>query len=102
MVSGLEDQPPTVNKVKEERIKVAINPEYPKQTVMIGFNLTEKARVKLCNLLQRSLDVFAWIPADMTGIPRDRTWKVNPMRIPFQMLSGCIQGVSPNTNGRGG
>ncbi|GJS18652.1 hypothetical protein Tco_0413124 [Tanacetum coccineum] len=71
MVSGPEDhQPPTVNKVKEERIKVAINSEYPEQTVMIGSNLTERARVKMCNLLQRSLDVFAWIPADMTGVPR--------------------------------
>ncbi|GJW94426.1 reverse transcriptase domain-containing protein [Tanacetum coccineum] len=70
MVSGPEDQPPTVNKVKEERIKVAINSEYPEQTVMIGSNLTERARVKMCNLLQQSLDVFAWIPADMTGVPR--------------------------------
>ncbi|GJR30381.1 reverse transcriptase domain-containing protein [Tanacetum coccineum] len=37
---------------------------------MIGSDLTEKARVKLCNLLQRSLDIFAWTPADMTGVPR--------------------------------
>ncbi|GKA52654.1 reverse transcriptase domain-containing protein [Tanacetum coccineum] len=44
MISGPEDQPPTVNKVKEERIKVAINPEHPEQTVMIGSNLTEKTR----------------------------------------------------------
>ncbi|GJR14811.1 hypothetical protein Tco_0797463 [Tanacetum coccineum] len=29
MISGPEDQPPPVNKVKEERIKVAINPEHP-------------------------------------------------------------------------
>ncbi|GJY31572.1 reverse transcriptase domain-containing protein [Tanacetum coccineum] len=70
MVSGPEDQPLPVNKVKEERVKVAINPEHPEQTVMIGSNLTEKARVKMCNLLQRSLDVFAWTPADMTGVPR--------------------------------
>ncbi|GJW01868.1 reverse transcriptase domain-containing protein [Tanacetum coccineum] len=70
MVSGLEDQPFPVNKVKEERVKVAINPEHPEQTVMIGSNLTEKARVKMCNLLQRSLDVFTWTPADMTGVPR--------------------------------
>ncbi|GJV47658.1 hypothetical protein Tco_1437870 [Tanacetum coccineum] len=55
-----EDQPPLINKVKEERIKVAINPEHPEQTVMIGSDLTEKARSKLCNLLQRSLDIFAW------------------------------------------
>ncbi|GJW57918.1 reverse transcriptase domain-containing protein [Tanacetum coccineum] len=56
MVSGPEDQPLPVNKVKEERVKVEINLEHPEQTVMIGSNLTEKARVKLCNLLQRSLD----------------------------------------------
>ncbi|GKC15257.1 hypothetical protein Tco_1012039 [Tanacetum coccineum] len=52
MVSGPEDQPLPVNKVKEERVKVAINPEHPEQTVMISSNLTKKARVKLCNLLQ--------------------------------------------------
>ncbi|GJX79601.1 reverse transcriptase domain-containing protein [Tanacetum coccineum] len=63
-------QPPPMNKVKEERIKVAINPEHPEQTVMIGFDLTEKTRSKLCNLLQHSLDIFAWTPTDMTGVPR--------------------------------
>ncbi|GJT46413.1 reverse transcriptase domain-containing protein [Tanacetum coccineum] len=67
MISGPKDQPPPVNKVKEERIKVAINPE---QTIMIGSDLTEKTRSKLCNLLQRSLDIFAWTPTDMTGVPR--------------------------------
>ncbi|GKA66020.1 hypothetical protein Tco_0765828 [Tanacetum coccineum] len=70
MVSGPEDQPLPVNKVKEERVKVAINPEHPEQTVMIGSNLTEKSKVKICNLLQQSLDIFAWTPADMTGVPR--------------------------------
>ncbi|GJU68823.1 reverse transcriptase domain-containing protein [Tanacetum coccineum] len=44
MISGPEDQSPRVNKVKEERIKVAINPEHPEQTVMIGSYLTEKTR----------------------------------------------------------
>ncbi|GJS88809.1 reverse transcriptase domain-containing protein [Tanacetum coccineum] len=44
MIFGLEDQSPPVNKVKEERIKVAINPEHPEQTVMIGSNLTEKTK----------------------------------------------------------
>ncbi|GJU40270.1 reverse transcriptase domain-containing protein [Tanacetum coccineum] len=70
MVSGPEEQPILVNKVKEERVKVAINPEHPEQTVMIGSDLTEKTRSKLCNLLQRSLDIFAWTPTDMTGILR--------------------------------
>ncbi|GKD67687.1 hypothetical protein Tco_1321777 [Tanacetum coccineum] len=70
MVFRPEEQPISVNKVREESVKVAINLEHPEQTVMIGSDLTEKARGKLCNLLQRSLDIFAWTPADMTGVPR--------------------------------
>ncbi|GJY23505.1 reverse transcriptase domain-containing protein [Tanacetum coccineum] len=70
MVSGPKEQPILVNKVKEEGVKVAINPEHPEQTVMIGSDLTEKTRSKLCNLLQQSLDIFAWTPTDMTGVPR--------------------------------
>nr|GEX79916.1 reverse transcriptase domain-containing protein [Tanacetum cinerariifolium] len=30
----------------------------------------EKGRKELCGLLKRHLDVFAWKPADMTGVPR--------------------------------
>ncbi|GJS92557.1 hypothetical protein Tco_0799525 [Tanacetum coccineum] len=52
-----------------EGIKVAIHPEYPEQTVMIGGSLSEKGRMELCNLLKDNLDVFAWKPADMTGVP---------------------------------
>ncbi|GKA85058.1 reverse transcriptase domain-containing protein [Tanacetum coccineum] len=37
---------------------------------MIGSTLIEEGRNKLCDLLQRNLDVFAWKPADMTGVPR--------------------------------
>ncbi|GJX93386.1 reverse transcriptase domain-containing protein [Tanacetum coccineum] len=54
----------------EERIKIAINLEYLEQTIMIGSTLTEEGRNKLCGLLQRNLDIFAWKPADMTSVPR--------------------------------
>nr|GEV17740.1 reverse transcriptase domain-containing protein [Tanacetum cinerariifolium] len=54
----------------EERVKVAINPEYPKQAIMIGFTLTEGGHDKLYCLLQRNLDIFSWKPVDMTGVPR--------------------------------
>ncbi|GJX50718.1 reverse transcriptase domain-containing protein [Tanacetum coccineum] len=47
-VSGPDGQPPAAHQVIEERIKVN----------------------KLCDLLQRNLGVFAWKPADITGIPR--------------------------------
>ncbi|GJX43354.1 reverse transcriptase domain-containing protein [Tanacetum coccineum] len=32
--------------------------------------LMEKGRKELCTLLGQNLDVFAWKPADMTGVPR--------------------------------
>ncbi|GJZ78028.1 hypothetical protein Tco_0642700 [Tanacetum coccineum] len=70
MVSGPEGTPSATKPITEESVKVAINPEYPKQTVMIGSTLTEEGRNKLCGLLQRNLDIFAWKPADMTGVPR--------------------------------
>ncbi|GKE51961.1 reverse transcriptase domain-containing protein [Tanacetum coccineum] len=37
---------------------------------MIGSTLTEEGRNKLCGLLQRNLEIFAWKPANMTGVPR--------------------------------
>ncbi|GJV92300.1 hypothetical protein Tco_1540113 [Tanacetum coccineum] len=70
VVSGPKEAPSATKPMIEERIKVAINPEYPKQTVMIGSTLTEEGRNKLCRLLQRNLDIFAWKPADMTGVPK--------------------------------
>nr|GEV48141.1 hypothetical protein [Tanacetum cinerariifolium] len=54
----------------KERVKVEINLKYPEQAVMIGSTLTKGGRNKLCGLLQRNLDIFAWKPADMTGVPR--------------------------------
>ncbi|GJW95817.1 hypothetical protein Tco_0175489 [Tanacetum coccineum] len=44
--------------------------EQPEQTIVIGSTLTEKGRKELCTLLGQNLDVFAWKPADMTGVPR--------------------------------
>ncbi|GJV30388.1 reverse transcriptase domain-containing protein [Tanacetum coccineum] len=42
LVSGLEETLPATKPIKEERVKVAINPEYPEQTVMIGSTLSEE------------------------------------------------------------
>ncbi|GJS51916.1 reverse transcriptase domain-containing protein [Tanacetum coccineum] len=71
MISGSSIPPPTVNQVLEEKINIAIHPEYPEQTVAIGSTLTEKGRKELCSLLKQNLDIFAWKPADMTGVPRN-------------------------------
>ncbi|GJU92573.1 reverse transcriptase domain-containing protein [Tanacetum coccineum] len=56
------------NGVRGEDI-LAIHPEYPEQTIAIGSTLTEKGRKELCALLRQNLDIFAWKPADMTGVP---------------------------------
>ncbi|GKF16018.1 hypothetical protein Tco_0057480, partial [Tanacetum coccineum] len=68
MVSGPEAQPFANTRAAEERIKVAIHPKYPEQTVAIGFTLTEEGRKELCGLLRCNLVIFAWKPADMTGV----------------------------------
>ncbi|GKF58161.1 hypothetical protein Tco_0171698 [Tanacetum coccineum] len=70
MVSRIGVPQPVINQVAEEKIQVAIHPEYPKQLVAIGSTLTEEGRKELSGLLRRNLDIFAWRPADMTGVPR--------------------------------
>ncbi|GJT88532.1 hypothetical protein Tco_1070249 [Tanacetum coccineum] len=44
IVSGPEVQPSAITRVVEERMKVAIHPEYPEQTIAIGSTLTEDGR----------------------------------------------------------
>nr|GEW53976.1 reverse transcriptase domain-containing protein [Tanacetum cinerariifolium] len=53
-----------------ERIKVAIHPEYPEQSVMLGGNLINEGKRAICKVLKANLDVFAWKPADITGVPK--------------------------------
>nr|GEU48020.1 reverse transcriptase domain-containing protein [Tanacetum cinerariifolium] len=57
-----------INQVTEEKIQVAIHPEYLEQTIAIGSTLTKKGRKELCGLLRRNPDIFAWKPTDMTGV----------------------------------
>ncbi|GJZ21785.1 reverse transcriptase domain-containing protein [Tanacetum coccineum] len=53
-----------------ENFQVAIHPDFPDQDISIGRTLSAKGRTKLCALLKRDLDIFAWQPSDMTGVPR--------------------------------
>ncbi|GJV37275.1 reverse transcriptase domain-containing protein [Tanacetum coccineum] len=69
MILGPRTQQPVVDQVTKEKIQVAIHPEYPEQTIAIGYTLTEEGRKKLCGLLRKNLDIFAWKPADMTRVP---------------------------------
>ncbi|GJU49591.1 reverse transcriptase domain-containing protein [Tanacetum coccineum] len=70
MISGSNIWPSEAGKTLEEKIRVAIHPKYPEQTIAIGSTLTKKGRKELCTLLGQNLDVFVWKPADMSGVPR--------------------------------
>ncbi|GJU01950.1 reverse transcriptase domain-containing protein [Tanacetum coccineum] len=56
--------------VRHENFKVALHPNFPDQEVAIGGTLSAKGRTELCSLLKENLDIFAWQPSDMTGVPR--------------------------------
>ncbi|GJZ29110.1 hypothetical protein Tco_0573757 [Tanacetum coccineum] len=67
---GPRTQQPVVDQGIEEKIQVAIHPEYPKQTIAIGSTLTEEGRKKLCDLLRQNLNIFAWKPSRIySGFP---------------------------------
>ncbi|GJW49300.1 hypothetical protein Tco_0090651 [Tanacetum coccineum] len=99
MISGPSIQPPAVNQVLEEKINIAIHPEYPEQTIAIGSTLTEKGRKELCALLRQNLDIFAWKPADMTGVPRNiAEHRLNIWEGIFRRLGKRKEGQAPERN----
>ena len=58
---------------KTPNLKVAIHPDYPDQQISIGGSLSDKGQAAVCALLQKNLDIFAWEPKHMTGVPRSIT-----------------------------
>nr|GEX06612.1 reverse transcriptase domain-containing protein [Tanacetum cinerariifolium] len=70
MVAETQSTLPPREPTATEGIKVAIHPEYSEQTITIGGSLSEKRRMELYNLPKENLDISAWKPADMTGVPR--------------------------------
>ncbi|GKC78511.1 reverse transcriptase domain-containing protein [Tanacetum coccineum] len=56
--------------VCHENFKIAPHPDFPDQEVAIEGTLSAKGRTDLCSLLKKNLDIFAWQPSDMTGVPR--------------------------------
>nr|GEU92181.1 reverse transcriptase domain-containing protein [Tanacetum cinerariifolium] len=49
---------------------IALHPDFPDQEVAIGGTLSEKGHTELCSILKKNLDIFAWQPSDLTGVPR--------------------------------
>ncbi|GJW18415.1 putative nucleotidyltransferase, ribonuclease H [Tanacetum coccineum] len=61
---------------------VLVNPAYPEQVVKIGRSLSSEGSAQLKNLLRKNKDVFAWEPADMTGVHKriiKHSLNVNPV-----------------------
>ncbi|GJS51754.1 reverse transcriptase domain-containing protein [Tanacetum coccineum] len=57
-------------RVRLENFKVALHPNFLDHEVAIGGMLSAKERMELCSLLKKNLDIFAWKPSDITGVPR--------------------------------
>nr|GFD13310.1 reverse transcriptase domain-containing protein [Tanacetum cinerariifolium] len=61
--------------------EMLVNPLFPDQRVTIGGRLSETYREQLECLLKDNMEVFAWEPSDMMGVPRrtvEHTLNVNP------------------------
>ncbi|KAD7478315.1 hypothetical protein E3N88_01451 [Mikania micrantha] len=53
--------------------KWVLHPSFPDQKITVGGQLDEETKNKLRDLLMNNLDMFAWQPADMSGVPRSHT-----------------------------
>ncbi|GJR90559.1 reverse transcriptase domain-containing protein [Tanacetum coccineum] len=98
MMSGPSTQPTATSQVPKEKINIAIHPEYPEQTIAIGSTLTEKGRKELCSLLTQNLDIFAWKPADMTGVPRNIAEHRLNIREGYSLVRQKKRGQAPERN----
>nr|GEW19801.1 reverse transcriptase domain-containing protein [Tanacetum cinerariifolium] len=49
---------------------VVLHPNFPDQEVVVGGSLSDRGHTELCSVLKKNLDIFAWQPSDMTGVPR--------------------------------
>nr|GEU57399.1 reverse transcriptase domain-containing protein [Tanacetum cinerariifolium] len=57
-------------RTRSANVTVALHPDFPDQEVIIGGSLSDKGRTELCSAPKKNLDIFAWQPSDMTGVPR--------------------------------
>nr|GFC43863.1 reverse transcriptase domain-containing protein [Tanacetum cinerariifolium] len=57
-------------KTRPANLTVTLHPNFPDQEVVVGGSLSDRGCTELCSLLKKNLDIFAWQPSDMTGVPR--------------------------------
>ncbi|GKD89162.1 reverse transcriptase domain-containing protein, partial [Tanacetum coccineum] len=66
--------------------QILVNPSFPDQIITIGGGLSPVCKNQLKTLLINNMEVFAWEPTDMTGVPRriiEHPLNVNPSLEPF-------------------
>nr|GEV88459.1 reverse transcriptase domain-containing protein [Tanacetum cinerariifolium] len=61
---------PGEKKAYPANLTVPLHPNFPYQEVVVGGSLSDEGRTELCSLLKMNLDIFAWQPYDITGVPR--------------------------------
>nr|GEX47461.1 reverse transcriptase domain-containing protein [Tanacetum cinerariifolium] len=61
---------PREKKARPANLTVPLHLNFPDQEVVVGGSLSDKGRTELYSLLKKNLDIFAWQPSDMTGVPR--------------------------------
>ncbi|GJU65227.1 reverse transcriptase domain-containing protein [Tanacetum coccineum] len=76
---------------------LAIHPDFPDQEISIGGTLSAKGRTELCALLKRDLDIFAWQPSDMTGVPRSIAEHKLNIRKGYSPVRQKKRGQAPDT-----
>nr|GEW33723.1 reverse transcriptase domain-containing protein [Tanacetum cinerariifolium] len=61
---------PREKETRPTNLTVPLHPNFPDQEVVVEGSLSDKGRTELCALLKKNLDIFAWQPSDMIGVPR--------------------------------
>nr|GFD07566.1 reverse transcriptase domain-containing protein [Tanacetum cinerariifolium] len=61
---------PGEKKAHPANLTVPLHPIFPDQEVAVRGSLSDAGCTELCSLLKKNLDIFAWQPSDMTGVPR--------------------------------
>nr|GEX99913.1 reverse transcriptase domain-containing protein [Tanacetum cinerariifolium] len=87
MVSGPTETPSATKAIAEERVKAAINHEYPEQTVMIGSTLTEGED----EIVRDIEETFKTL--------RENNMKLNPKKCAFEVEEGMFLGYKVNAKG---
>nr|GFA80323.1 reverse transcriptase domain-containing protein [Tanacetum cinerariifolium] len=69
---GTSPVTPREKKAHPANLTVPLHPNFLDQELVVGGSLSDEGRTELCSLLKRNLDIFAWQPSDMTGVPHGK------------------------------